>query len=162
MCKEWDYINSYKASWASAPFPPMFVTTDAVVVQSGHVLVVERKHNPGKGLFAVPGGFVKENQKIEDSMLRELKEETRIRVDNQILRSEIVASKVFDHPLRSLRGRTISHGYYIKLKDGPLPEVRADDDASRAFWMPLMDVARYEDRFFEDHAHIITYFVGLS
>lgn len=162
MAKEHEFITKYKASWDVAPFPPIFVTTDAIVVCSGHVLVVERKRNPGKGLFALPGGFIKNNEKIQDSMLRELKEETKIKVDKIILESEIVASKVFDHPQRSLRGRTITHGYYIKLKDGKLPEVKGADDASRAFWMPLADVAVNESRFFEDHASIIHYFAGWS
>jgi bifunctional NMN adenylyltransferase/nudix hydrolase len=69
---------------------------------------------------------------------------------------------VFDHPERSLRGRTITHAYHIKLKDGKLPEVKQGSDAKGAFWMPLMDVGRCEDKFFEDHAHIISYFVNKS
>lgn len=158
--KEWKYVTEYKLSWASAPFTPTFVTTDAVVVSSGHVLVVERKVNPGKGLFALPGGFVKQNEPIQDGAIRELREETAIKVDKLILESSIEGTKVFDHPDRSARGRTISHGFYFRLKDGELPEVKGGDDAERAFWMPLMDVARAEDRFFEDHAHIIHYFTS--
>lgn len=162
LCAEWEFIRGYKDSWLTAPFPPTFVTTDAIVVCSGHVLVVKRKFNPGKGLFALPGGFLRQGEKIQDGMLRELKEETGIRVERIILESSIVASKVFDHPDRSLRGRTISHGFYLKLKDGRLPEVRANDDASEALWMPLMDVLKNEDKFFEDHAHIINHFVNYS
>jgi len=160
ICKEWAYVEEYKAQWKDAPFPPMFVTTDACVTTSGHVLVVERKTNPGKGLYALPGGFLKPNEFVQDGMLRELKEETGIRVDKIILESSIVDEKVFDHPDRSLRGRTISHGFHIKLKDGSLPEVRGNDDAAAALWMPFWDVIRNEDKFFEDHAHIINYFVG--
>lgn len=162
LCKEWEYIRGYKDSWLTAPFPPTFVTTDAIVVCSGHVLVVKRKFNPGRGLYALPGGFLRQGEKIQDGMLRELKEETGIRVERIILESSIVGNKVFDHPERSLRGRTITHGFYLKLKDGRLPEVRPNDDASEAFWMPLMDVAKNESRFFEDHAHIITYFLNYS
>lgn len=154
------FIESYHASWASAPFPPFFVTTDAIVVCSGHVLVVKRKHNPGKGLYALPGGFLKPAEKIRDGMLRELKEETKIKLDKLILNSSVVDEHVFDHPQRSLRGRTITHGFYVRLKDGALPEVKAADDAAEVLWMPLMDVGRNENMFFEDHAHIINYFVG--
>lgn len=160
LCREYRMIEDYKKSWAAAPFPPVFVTTDAVVVQSGHVLLVKRKFDPGKGLLALPGGFIKQFERLEDSALRELREETGIRVPAPILRSSIKESKVFDHPGRSLRGRTITHAYYIKLADGELPEVKGGDDASKAFWLPLMDVGKRENEFFDDHFAIVNWFVG--
>lgn len=162
LAKENEFLEKYKESWKDAPFAPTFVTTDAVVTCSGHVLVVERGMNPGKGLFALPGGFLKQDEEIEDGMLRELREETRIRVSKQALSEKIVDSKVFDYPGRSSRGRTISHGYHIQLRDGSLPEVKGNDDAKRAFWMPLWDVVKNEDRFFEDHAHIINHFTNVG
>jgi bifunctional NMN adenylyltransferase/nudix hydrolase len=162
LTREWQSYATYREQWASSPFPPVFVTVDAVVVCSGHVLVVRRKFTPGKGLWALPGGFIKEKEHIQAACLRELKEETGIRVDKQILESAIVDSHVFDHPDRSLRGRTISHGFYIKLKNGKLPEVRGGDDAERALWMPLADVIADEHLFFEDHAHIITFFTSAN
>lgn len=158
--KEYEYVKKYKAAWKSAPYQPTFITTDAVVICSGHVLVVERKFHPGEGLYALPGGFIKPNERIEDCAIRELKEETSIRVDKIILKSEIASSKVFDYPDRSLRGRTITHAYHIKLKSGPLPEVGGSSDAKKAFWMPLMDVVKYENQFFEDHSSIILNFIG--
>lgn len=162
MVEEWDAIEQYKESWEGSPFPPMFVTADAVVICSGHVLVVKRGFNPGKGMLAVPGGFVRSNERIRAAAVRELKEETRIKVDKLILDSNIVDSHVFDYPERSLRGRTITHAFHIKLKDGKLPEVKQGSDAAGAFWLPLMDVGRREHEFFEDHAHIINYFVNKS
>lgn len=160
MCLEQEFVNKYKAMWANAPFPPTFVTVDAVVVCSGHVLLVKRKFNPGEGLYALPGGFIKPDELIRDAMLRELKEETGIRVDKLILQSSIVDSRVFDHPNRSLRGRTITHGFYLKLKDGKLPEVRGNDDAASAKWVPLADFFQSEPSTFEDHFHIVHYFVN--
>lgn len=159
-CKEFKYLQDYKKLWEDAPFPPTFITADSVVICSGHVLVVRRACNPGKDLLALPGGFVKQSERVKDAALRELKEETGIRVDKIILESNIRDSNVFDHPDRSLRGRTITHAYCIKLKDGDLPEVKGNDDAAKAFWLPLMDVGRLESEFFEDHAHIIQYFVN--
>lgn len=158
--EEYAHIVQYKKLWESAPFPPTFNTTDAVVIQSGHVLLVKRKFSPGKGLLALPGGFIKANERIEDACLRELKEETGIRVAQPILRSSIKENKVFDYPGRSLRGRTITHAFYMKLADGELPEVKGTDDAERAFWLPLMDVGKRENEFFEDHCAIISYFMG--
>lgn len=161
LLEEFKYVEKYKEIWKLAPFPPTFVTVDAIVIQYGHVLVVKRKMNPGKGLYALPGGFIKQDEPIQDAMIRELKEETRIRVDAPILRSKIVDQKVFDYPGRSLRGRTITHAYCIKLDIGKgLPEVKGGDDAALAKWIPIADVFRKENEFFEDHAQIINYFVN--
>jgi bifunctional NMN adenylyltransferase/nudix hydrolase len=160
LAEEYLALKQYKESWANTPFPPQFITADAVVTCSGHVLVIKRGFNPGKGLYALPGGFVKPNERIQAAAVRELKEETRIRVEGIILNSSIVDEKVFDYPGRSLRGRTVTHAYHIKLKDGKLPEVGGGSDATGAFWMPFADVIRQEDRFFEDHTSIINHFIN--
>jgi bifunctional NMN adenylyltransferase/nudix hydrolase len=159
LVAEYKFIKDYKKAWSVAPYPVTFNTVDCVVIQSGHVLVVKRKFNPGKGLIALPGGFVKENETLETSAIRELKEETGIRVEKIVLKNHVVDNKTFDHPGRSLRGRTITHAFCIRLPDGELPEVKGGDDAAKAYWMPLMDVARLEHEFYEDHAHIINYFI---
>lgn len=157
----YDFIKDYKKQWSGAPFPPTFVTTDAVVVKSGHVLLIRRGFNPGKGLVALPGGFLQEGITLRESMLNELKEETRIGVDKRDLREHIKATQVFDLPRRSGRGRTITHGYYIKLPDGGiLPRVKGDSDAVGAFWCPLGDLRHMEKEFFEDHLDIIEYFTS--
>ena len=156
---EYAFIKKYKEQWAAAPYTPTFNTVDTVLIQSGHVLVVKRKFNPGKGLIALPGGFLKETETLEQSAVRELKEETGIKVDKIVLKNHVVDSKTFDHPGRSLRGRTITHAFCIRLPDGELPDVKGSDDAAKAYWMPLMDVARLEHEFYEDHAHIINYFL---
>jgi bifunctional NMN adenylyltransferase/nudix hydrolase len=160
LTKEFEFIQDYKKKWANVPFPVTFQTVDTVVIQSGHVLIVQRKHNPGKGLYALPGGFLKQNERLEDAAIRELKEETGIKVHAPVLKSNVADHKTFDYPGRSLRGRTITTAYCIKLPDGELPEVRGMDDAERAIWMPLMDVMSMEESFYEDHAHIIRYFVN--
>lgn len=160
LAKEWQFIQGYKESWSTAPFPPIFVTADAVVVCSGHVLLIKRKINPGKGLYALPGGFIRQYERIKDASIRELREETGIQIDKQILESSIVDSHVFDYPHRSQRGRTITHGFYFRLKDGKLPPVKGGDDAAEAMWVSLWDAIQMEDIFFEDHLHILNYFVG--
>lgn len=159
--KEYEFLTQYKESWKSSPFPPTFTTADTVVVCSGHVLVIKRKHNPGKGLYALPGGFKKTTETFLQAAIRELKEETGIRLEKIILETAVAEQHLFDHPDRSLRGCTISNAYYIKLKDGKLPEVKGGDDASHAIWMPLWDVNKNETMFFEDHVHIINYFLGV-
>jgi bifunctional NMN adenylyltransferase/nudix hydrolase len=160
LCDEFAFVEKYKASWASAPFPPTFVTVDAVVIGSGHVLVVKRRAMPGKGMIALPGGFIQPHEKIKDAVIRELKEETGIRVPVEQLRSYVADSGVFDHPDRSLRGRTITHAFLIRLPDGDLPAVKGGDDAERAWWMPLGDLYLREPEMFEDHVHIVNWYVN--
>lgn len=158
LYEEFRFIQDYKGMWGGAPFPVQFVTTDAVVIKSGHVLVVRRRGQPGKGLLALPGGFLRDDEKIVDGCLRELKEETRIKLPKDELKKRIKEVKVFDHPERDLRGRTITHAFCIDLGAGELPKVQGDDDAEKAFWMPLRDVNRCEEEFYGDHWHIINYF----
>ena len=157
--EEHQFIKEYQEQWANTPHPPVFVTTDTIVVKSGHVLVVNRKFCPGKGLRALPGGFLKPQELIVDGALRELKEETRIQVDKQVLKRNIVTTEVFDYPQRDPRGRTITHGFLIDLGEGPLPEVRGGDDAKHCEWIPYREVFENVSLFYSDHAHIILHFL---
>lgn len=158
--EEFDIISSYKKAWGNAPFPPTFNTVDTVCIKSGHVLVVRRKGMPGRGLIALPGGFLNQNEFIIAGAIRELKEETKIKVSKEELEKSIIDQKVFDYPYRSLRGRTITHAFLINLGKGPLPKVQGDDDADKAWWMPLNEFYTRESDFFEDHWHIINHFVN--
>lgn len=157
--EEFAFVARYRYSWRLAPYEPTFVTADAVVVQSGHILLVKRKAFPGKGLWALPGGFVERNHTIEHTVFKELDEETAVRVPQAVLRGHVKAKEVFDDPHRSSRGRTITTAYLIHLKPGPLPKTKKgglpDDEETLAVqWVPLADLKR-ED-FFEDHYSIIT------
>jgi bifunctional NMN adenylyltransferase/nudix hydrolase len=153
------FIEKYKSQYASLPYPPVFVTVDSVVFQSGHVLLVRRNAYPGKGLMALPGGFLDANsdRSLEDAMIRELREETGLKVPSPVLRGNIKKTKVFDAIARSSRGRTITHAYNIVLPDGELPRVKGGSDADKAFWLPLSELD--SSQFFEDHYQIINYFI---
>lgn len=158
--EEYSFIQEYKSKWKDAPFVPTFNTVDAVCIQSGHVLVVKRKFHPGKGLWALPGGFIKSNETLQSAAIRELKEETGIKVPKEKLAAHIQEIHTFDHPSRSLRGRTITQAFCIHLPDGLLPEVKGGDDAAVAKWISLAEVIRMENKFYEDHAHIINFFTS--
>jgi bifunctional NMN adenylyltransferase/nudix hydrolase len=160
VIKEREFVETYKKQYASLPYPPIFSTADAVVIQSGHVLMVKRRAEPGKGLWALPGGYVNANtdKSVEAAMLRELREETQIKVPAPVLKGSIVRSKVFDAIDRSPRGRIITHAFHIQLPDGELPKVKGSDDAEKARWVPIAEV-KSEDCF-EDHYEILQHFVG--
>jgi bifunctional NMN adenylyltransferase/nudix hydrolase len=161
IIREREFIANYKKQYASLPYPPVFVTTDAVVLQSGHVLMIKRRSEPGKGLWALPGGFLNADtdKSLIDACIRELREETGIKVPAPVLRGSIVRSKVFDAVNRSARGRTITQATFIVLgAEGELPKIKGADDAEKARWVPIAEVRSEEC--FEDHYEIIQHFLG--
>ena len=160
IIREREFVANYKKQYASLPYPPIFSTADSVVICSGHVLMIKRRAEPGKGLWALPGGYVNANtdKSVEDAAIRELREETLIKVPAPVLRGSIQRSKVFDAIDRSPRGRIITHAFFIQLPDGELPKVKGSDDAEKARWVPIAEVKSEEC--FEDHYEIIQHFLG--
>jgi bifunctional NMN adenylyltransferase/nudix hydrolase len=149
-------LEAYKRAWQSAPFPPTFVTVDAVVTCRGHVLLIRRGKSPGKGSWAVPGGFLDPSETVLQGALRELTEETGLTLVGEACTPK--AAHVFDHPQRSQRGRTISHGFHFELQAAQLPRVQAADDAAAAEWILCSELTARESEFFDDHFHT---FLGL-
>jgi bifunctional NMN adenylyltransferase/nudix hydrolase len=162
MAQEWAYVQEYKKKWSVAPYPPIFVTADACIVQGGHILLIRRKDAPGKGLLAMPGGHLDPEETIQAGMIRELVEETQIKVPAKVLIGNIKKQKVFDYPARSQRGRVITHAFLIELPGTGqgLPPVKPADDAAEAEWYPLAAIK--PDELFEDHNHIIWDLLGIN
>lgn len=157
---EFEHIKKYKKQWAGSPYPPSFITSDFVLKCGGHLLLVRRKIGMGKNLLALPGGFVRQHESMKQAAIRELREETCLEISPEELDLAIRESKIFDYPTRSLRGRTVTNAFFGKLpKSDSLPKVKGADDAAEAFWMPVYDVYQNSDNFFEDHFHIIHYFL---
>ena len=158
--KEYWFVKKYKEAWKAAPYPVKHLTVDAVVEQSGHILLVKRRSEPGKGLWALPGGHLETEETLVDGVIRELREETKIKVPDPVLRGSIHATHMFDDPYRSNIGRVVTFASYIKLADATsLPKVKGADDAEKAKWVPISEIT--EDKLFDDHYHIIQYFLGL-
>jgi bifunctional NMN adenylyltransferase/nudix hydrolase len=160
VIREREFVMTYKKQYASLPYPPIFSTADSVVIQSGHVLMIKRRAEPGKNLMALPGGYVNAatDKSVEDAAIRELREETMIKVPEPVLRGSIVRSRVYDAIDRSPRGRIITHAFLIQLPDGELPKVKGSDDALKAKWVPIAEIKSEET--FEDHYEIIQDLVG--
>lgn len=155
-------LKKYKEAWSAAPYPPVFVTVDAVVRCANKVLLIKRGQPPGVGLHAVPGGFIEQRETAYQSAIRELREETRLDLPPATLKAALKGSAVFDHPDRSQRGRTITHAFYFDLGDGPPPNVQADDDAQSADWIDIDLIPKMEDQFHDDHFHMLDHFLGLT
>ena len=165
LCEERVFLVDYQAKYryAGSDFPPIYTTVDAVVVEAGHILLVQRKFHPGKGTWALPGGFVGQHERLQDAAIRELKEETRLKVPVPVLNGSMKASHVFDAPDRSQRGRTITHGFFFELSHNQwtgLSDVRAADDAAAARWVPIAEFLDMQERMYEDHFFIANHFLG--
>jgi bifunctional NMN adenylyltransferase/nudix hydrolase len=145
------------------PYRVTFHTVDAIVVQAGHVLLIQRKNHPGKNCWAMPGGYLDENESTVKSMIRELREETGLKVPEKVLLGSIKRSKEYGEPNRSTRGRIITHAFLVELMDIPegLPRVRGLDDAAKAQWIPIHDFVNMRDQMFEDHYMIICDMLGI-
>lgn len=160
IIREREFLIEHNKQYASLKYPPIFSTADSVVICSGHVLMIKRRAEPGRGLWALPGGYVNAytDKTVLDAAIRELREETMIKVPAPVLRGSIVDNRVFDAVDRSPRGRIITHCFKIQLPDGELPRVKGSDDAEKARWVPIAEVR--SDECFEDHYDMVMWAVG--
>jgi len=155
LAKQWGKLKEEKKRWEGAPYAPKFITVDALVTCNDHVLLIERGGDVGIGLFAIPGGFLEDFETLYEGALRELHEETNLGLADEYMASAFKGAYVFDHPNRSERGRVVTHLHVFELELDQLPEVHGTDDARRALWVHKSKLAELEERYFEDHGHIL-------
>ena len=151
-----------------APYKPIAYCTDNIVTWRGHVLLIRRRSEPGKGLWALPGGHLNPNEWVKEGAIRELQEETHIffySKNDQKRKLFLSAdwcktSHQFDYPGRSQNGRKITTAYHWVIPDEFEVVVEADDDADRAQWFSFYDVLEKMDYdLFEDHQSIIAHMI---
>lgn len=115
-------------------YPKPSVTTDCIiirkVVDNNQVLLIKRRDNPFAGKWALPGGFVEDDEDLEDGAIRELKEETGL------TNVELHQFRTYGTPGRDPRGHTISVVYYGIIKNNSI-EMTAGDDAEEAAWFDI-------------------------
>jgi 8-oxo-dGTP diphosphatase len=125
------------------------LTADVVIFnladEALKVLLVCRAYPPFKGQWAIPGGFVKASESIDDAARRELEEETGV--------SDVYLEQLytFGAPDRDPRGRVITVAYFA-LVAGEVP-TRAGDDAAAAAWHSVYALPPLAF----DHAEILKY-----
>ena len=113
-------------------YPRPAVTADCVVMTKDatpKVLLIERGADPFKGCWAFPGGFMNMDETTEQCAIRELEEETGLRV------SEVHQIGVYSKVDRDPRGRTVTVAY-LAIVDEP-NAVSGRDDATKAVWWPI-------------------------
>ena len=115
------------------------VGVGAVIICNGKILLEKRKNEPGKGKWSVPGGLVELGESVEQTVTREVKEETGLEVE----KPEHI--DVVDNIIRDESGRVKYHfviiDYFMRLKGGTL---KAASDAEELKWVPLSDVEKYD------------------
>ncbi|MBK1828197.1 NUDIX domain-containing protein [Haloferula rosea] len=129
-------------------YPRPAVTVDAIVFSgecdSLKVLLIQRKHAPFAGDWALPGGFLDEDEDPYRAVERELEEET------ELTGLKFQPLGFWGHPGRDPRGHTVSLAFWTKI-DAATVCPRAADDAAALDWFPV----RYLPRLAFDHAEIL-------
>ncbi len=130
-------------------YPRPAVTVDVVIftIRAGElaILMIRRGGTPFKGHWALPGGFVEDNESLERAAARELQEETGI------IQTSLVQLGAFGDPGRDPRGHTVSVAFYAFIAAPARPV--AADDAADAQWVTLAALERARIAF--DHQRII-------
>ncbi|WP_074538215.1 NUDIX hydrolase [Cellulophaga baltica] len=113
------------------------LSVDAVVFgyESGtiSVLLIKRKYEPFMGQWAIPGGFVLEEESLEEAVARELKEETGIAINY------LEQLYTFGHPKRDPRNRVVSVAYFGLIKPSAF-KILAATDAEEVQWFKITEL----------------------
>jgi 8-oxo-dGTP diphosphatase len=130
----------------------MRITVDIVIftIQDGslRILLVKRGIAPFAGQFAIPGGFVLEDESLEQAALRELREETGV---DDVFLEQLYS---FGDPARDPRGRVVTVAYFALISAERSP-LCAGTDAAEAAWWPINNLPALAF----DHGKILEYAV---
>ena len=115
------------------------VGVGAVVICDGKILLEKRKNEPGKGKWSIPGGLVELGEGVEQTVMREVMEETGLEVEEPSI------IDIVDNITRDENGEIRYHfvivDYFVKLKGGML---KAQSDAEELRWTTFDEVEKYD------------------
>ncbi|HEX3012902.1 MAG TPA: NUDIX hydrolase [Methanobacterium sp.] len=119
-----------------------YLTVDAVILcEDDSLVLIQRKYDPYKGSWALPGGFVELGETVESAVVREAKEETGLEVEI------IKLVGVYSNPERDPRGHTVTVCYLTRKVGGNL---NADSDASSAQYFKKDEISKLKLAFDHD------------
>ena len=140
------------AGYDPSEFPAFAVTVDVVILTMSegmlHVLLVRRGEDPFAGMWAIPGGFKRPTETLDEAAKRELREETG--VDAASLLTQFGA---YGDPGRDPRTNVVTVGYIAVLRD--VGAVVAGTDAAEAALTPVSDVLNEDIELAFDHLRIV-------
>ncbi len=109
-----------------------------VIIHDGKIVLIKRGNEPGKGKWSIPGGLVELGEHLEDTVIREAKEETQLTVaDPQLL--DVVDNIDLDQTAR-VKYHYVIIDYLVQVRGG---EIGAASDAEELRWVPLDEVEDY-------------------
>jgi len=111
----------------------------AVLICKGKILLEKRKGEPGRGKWSIPGGLVELGERIEETVIREVKEETGLDVDNPELID--VVDNINVEADGKIKYHFVIVDYFVKFKGGTL---KAADDAEELKWVAFHEVEKYD------------------
>ncbi|WP_297499128.1 NUDIX hydrolase [Thermococcus sp.] len=126
------------------------LTVDGVIIHDNGVVLIKRRHEPFKGKYALPGGFVEYGETVEEALKREMKEETGL----DVIPLKLVG--VYSRPDRDPRGHTVTVAF-LCIGKGSL---KAGDDAKKVEVFPIEEALRMELAF--DHSEIMRDALGVG
>ncbi len=132
----------------------MKVTVDAVVFayieKELYVLLIKRAFEPFINQWALPGGFMNEDESADDAVVRKLKEETNVDIKISYLEQLYTVTNVKRDP----RERIISISYYALIN--PMEhDLTTNIHAKEVCWFPISNIPHLNIAF--DHKSIINY-----
>ena len=140
------------AGYDPRAFPPFAVTVDVVVMavidDELCLALILRGEDPFAGWWALPGGFKRPDETLDDAAARELGEESGADVPR------LAQFRAYGDPERDPRTNIVSVAYYATVP-GPMA-LRAGTDAAAARWSPVADVLDGRLDLAFDHARIVT------
>lgn len=111
-----------------------------------HMLLVKRGNEPFRDMWAFPGGFIEDDEDLEPAAIRELEEETGLKLEH------MTQLYTIGTPGRDPRGRTVSVVYYAFV-DAQAHAVKGADDAAEAKWVRVKDITTLAF----DHMDVLRY-----
>ncbi|HIC89997.1 MAG TPA: NUDIX hydrolase [Anaerolineae bacterium] len=143
-------MESEATTYDASRYERPSVTVDVVVFtfhgQDLHVLLIKRKHWPFAGMWAIPGGFIRMDESLEEAARRELEEETGVR---GVYLEQLYT---FGDPDRDPRTRVITVAY-LAIVSADEVQVHAGDDAADARWFSVYNLPPLAF----DHERIVKY-----